>query len=351
MDVLQAARFQGQRTECHVLETAFVPTAGVSCIHTASEVDLDTLTSTRGRQHTTYPPPAQSQKLGTLVCLFQNERSTHKSGLNDELPFPNGKAALQLFKSLDLPMSYFRVAHSSVAVAHAAVTLGQRNRPRRFEFITKCISKFADWAFALSHDAASGTTSVFWGVGRAAGPEALLLDLLSKKRLSHHPMLVPCIMFSHMFELAMQRRAETKRKLKRLEHDVSWLSTTGVSKNHPKDGRGDDDFQQITDSEQIESLSETLNACRSEQASREGRYHSWQSYYDCLEKGFGYWQSIISDQDNEFLTDAHTELSSCAALTWAQMQSLKARDVDEVTRVSEISEMVRAPGPARNARR
>ena len=90
----------------------------------------------------------------------------------------------------------------------------------------------------------------------------------------------------------------------------------------------------------MESLSEIVNDCRNEQGSREGRYHSWQTYYNSLERGFEYWESIESSGDDKLFREAHTELMSWAAVTWAQLQSLKARDMDEVTRVTEASDMV-----------
>lgn len=340
LDVLQVARFEGQRTECHVLETACEPTSGVVCTHIESDLDLETLASTRGRRHATAEPSTQSLELGTLVCLLQDERCAHKPDRSDKLPFPSGEAAQRVFESFGLPMAYFRVVHATVAVAHAAAIPGRKGLPEKFEFVANCISWHADWGFALSHLAASNTTSIFWSLGSSADPEFLMDDLLSKKHLSHHPMLVPCIMFSHMFELAVERRADIKRKLARLEGNVWWLSTNGVSKSDQRNDDRETDYQSITDSEHIESLSETLNACRSEQGSREGRYHSWESYYRCLEEGFAYWERINSTQENQQSIDAHIELQSFAELTWAQMQSLKARDVDEVTRVSEASEMV-----------
>lgn len=179
-EVLQAAKFRAQRTSCHVLETTFEPTSGLDTKYTESELDIDALTNTCGQQHNSHrsdigtAPPSQFNIIGTLVCLLQNERCLHRSGKRDKLPFQSSKAARQGFQAFNLPTSYFRVVCAAVAVAYATIVRGDGHVPCRLEFVANCISKQADWGFALSHEATSNTTSVFWSLGWAARPELLL---------------------------------------------------------------------------------------------------------------------------------------------------------------------------------
>lgn len=335
---LRDATFCGTDTEFYATATRkHVPSERERC-------SPDTLVHCLRRHLTvdsprTGPPGMVDEKrhTTTLRYIFQNRRAHHVSGRPDPLPFKDGHTAEQVFELLSLPYSYFQIANGSLTVAEAAVHLDASGLPQTLDMIVHCISKGGDWALALSHDAAAGTTSAFCSVESCLGSADLLASVEALRGLSTHPMLIPCVMFAYILRNAVARRHAIKARLRVLERDIGLLSESLLRAAHD----GHQEPHTLADSAvHIARLSDNLNSCRAEQGSREGRYHFWRSYHAALQKGFEYYGQILARDSRLYESESHARLLRWANLNWAQLQSLRTRDMDHVVKVNEASDMV-----------
>ena len=237
-----------------------------------------------------------------------------------------------IFRSLHLPSSYFHIADGSAGVAHSYTSLDDSERPASFEFVTHCLTKQGDFAVALSHQVATGATSVYWSLDDRISSETLTQDMLSLQQYAFHPIFVPCLMLSEILRMALKRRQSIKERLSRLEAAVADMSV----RRKPSGFDGNDQ-----DSAGYDHLFELLLGCRKDQDSKEGRYDFWQSYYQAIDNGLRYYDRILASSRNDIRREAHTEIRHWAVLTWQRFESLRARDRDHVGRVENVSIMVR----------
>lgn len=190
---------------------------------------------------------------------------------------------------------------------------------------------------ALSHSPTSRCTSVFWSVDERIDSDLLLAEVGAFQDFAFHPMLVPCVMFAATLEIGIKRRHSIKQKLRVLESGTHRLIQQGAQSSI-NDHRGYGRLHEASAS--IETLFELLGSCRREQASREGRYHFWSSYHDVLVEGFKYAEQALTYVPPDLFIKAHLGLQQWTAITWRKFESLKARDVDHVARVDNVSDMV-----------
>ena len=260
----------------------------------------------------------------------------HVSGRPDSLPFKNLRAVRNVFKSLDLPLSYFQIADGSLTTAQSYTIYDQVGQPVSYELIAHCLTKQGNWAMALSHNASSWLTSVFWAVDDRVDSKMLTEHLYAFQECAFHPVLIPCIMFAAAFQMTLQRRHSIKDKLQRLESAIKRIDgrTTASTNSYSHQ------YQDEEAARELEHLFELLHSCRSEQASRKGRYDFWQSYYGAIEEGMKYAETILAVSPSEERFKAHSDLRRWTTMTWQRVKSLEARDKDHVNRVDNASYLV-----------
>ena len=250
------------------------------------------------------------------------------------MPFQNAATMRKLFTDLKLPSSYFHIADGSSGVAHSHSTLTRSGQPESFEFVTHCLTKQGDLAIALSHRVATGAVAVYWSLDDRIDSQALVTDMLSLQQYAFHPVFVPCLMLSEIRRMAVKRRQSIKERLSKLETALAALSC------HQKQTEPESGDQEGVE---FDRLFELLISCRRDQASREGRYDFWQSYYQGIDNGLQYYEKVSAQEQgeaNELRRQAHTEIRHWAELTWQRFESLRARDRDHVARVEDASIMV-----------
>jgi hypothetical protein len=244
-----------------------------------------------------------------------------------------------IFQRLELPVAYLQIADGSLSMVQSAIAYDKQGRARQFEFIAHCITKQGDWAMALSHRRVSKDTSVYWSVDHDTNSTLLLEEMHECLELCFHPLLLPCIMFATTVQKSQERRSAIKAKLQIIEQGAYTFSRDPTF-------TADADFwsNQYDSRFKLEHLFELLQSVRREQASREGRYQLWDSYHSALLEGLEYCDQVFSDSDSDRILSAHQELKQWIGLLWKKFESLKARDMDHVQRIKNLSKIVgRAP--------
>jgi hypothetical protein len=264
-----------------------------------------------------------------LNCIFQSTRPPHISGQHDYLPFANQSEMQGVFETLRLPPSYFQIASGTAGSAQSH-TFSKHAKVGRHEFIAHCLSKQGDWAIALSHDAKSCVTSVFWSVDDKIDSESLLNDFREFQKYASHPMLIPCIMFAANLRMSEQRRHNIKRTLQELEGDITRISQKEAA-SHDHDSQTPD---------HLEIYFQMLHSCRKDQSSRKGRFGFWQGFVAAVNEGFDYVERMLADSPDPDLHEAHEELKRWISINGKKLDSLMARDEDHVHRVDNVSHMV-----------
>lgn len=306
----------------------------------ASSTRHDVLTSESWTQQPPDEPIFQKDmrtRLGCLRCVFQRSRHQHVSGRPDILPFKDASSARHIFQTLAMPSVYFQIADGVPALVHANITSTDNHQPAGFQLVAHCVTKYGDWAMALSHNPTMRNTAVFWSVDKCIDSELLMADLKSLQDHAFHPMLLPCIMFAAMLRSGVERRLSIKEKLKTLEDNVRVMNRTASQLAHTELEVYPSSPLQLPG---IEALFELLSTCRREQASREGRYEFWRSYHTALEDGFAYANEAMTYVPHAVFHKTHSELKQWTALSWCRFESLKARDIDHMARVDNVSDMV-----------
>jgi len=251
----------------------------------------------------------------------------------------NSSTARKLFAGLNLPMIYFQCADGTPTVVHSHTEPCTDEQPAKFELVVHYLSKQGDWDIALRHDARSRSTTVFWALDSRSDVDGLLEDLKSFQNYSFHPMVIPCIMFSSTFAGGLKRRHSIKQKMALLEEKVRTIHRRASQWND-----GDAAFHAsqlwLEQPEDVEVLSELLHACRREVTSREGQYESWRDLHASIQEGFAYTARVMADMPHTTFLKAHSELQQWFNLTWRRLESLRARDMDHVTRIDNVAVMV-----------
>lgn len=188
---------------------------------------------------------------------------------------------------------------------------------------------------ALSHRSDTLTTSVFLSVDRRVRSDLLTEDLKLLSDHSIHPMLLPCIVFSATFRMAVVRRNLIKGKVSRLEKALARITSRRTPKSDAFSLENSED-----EDEDISHLFELLQGCRNDQASRKGRTDFWKSYNYAIDEGFRYIDKLPALSYNEQLFKAHKELQHWKILIWQRLQSINERDKDHANRVDNLSHMV-----------
>lgn len=268
----------------------------------------------------TYGRPRIFQSDDTLRCVFQRTRPPHRSTLPDLLPFASADAARSMFADLGLPASYFQIADGAPAAVSSHIGRGNNDQAVHFEFIAHCISYQGDWSFAVSHHAATMSTSVFWSVDDKVDSRALVDDLRDLQTHACHPMLIPSIMLSAVFQMAIQRLHSLKSRFSKLEDAISSLRYSTLP---------------VEDPPALDYLFELLESCRKDQTSRKGRYEYWESFHAAIEAGLAYY-SALPDHDKRI----HSEVKQWVRMIWRRLESVKARDKDHVLRVDNVSALL-----------
>ncbi|EMC99208.1 hypothetical protein BAUCODRAFT_31545 [Baudoinia panamericana UAMH 10762] len=333
----QEGRFESVPCTYHSIETF---EHGQACYQICTEepekVGRSSLAATFSERLPTRPPgphvvaTSSPARTGLFRCLFQGSRPEHVSGRSDSLPFRDKHSLQSFFRDFDLPLSYLQIADGSLGVAHAQTTTDGSKRTTKYTFIAHCTFKRGDWAMALSHDRTRKCTSLFWSVDNRVNVRSITQNLEHLKEFAFHPVLAPCIMFNELLRVALERRRAIKKKIAILEETVGRLtmSTSPWSHNRTVSTSGLQD---------IEHLIKLLNSCRSEQISREGRYHLWTSVHNAIQVGFAYAEKALDHVPQPVFLKAHCELQDWTALSWRRLESLIARDVDHVSRVDNVS--------------
>lgn len=292
---------------------------------------------------------------GRFTCIFQRTRPHHVSGSPDKLPFKDADTLRHLFVGLHLPEAYLHIADGSPAVVQTMISHGHEdgddgadadadadvipdNAPVKCEFVAHCVSKQGDWALALTHDRRSRHVSAFWSVDGRIDSSRLLGELRSLQDHAFHPMLLPCIMFAETLRASVARRNAIKTRLKRLEDAILKLHRR-ASRLHDQDAEAYGWWAELP--AEIDLLFDLLHACKKEQASREGRYEFWRSFHSAIQHGLDYAQDAMKALPRREFARVHSELRQWSALVWQKLESLKARDKDHVSRVADVSDMVR----------
>ena len=290
-----------------------------------------------------------------MSCVFQRTRPAHTSTEADILPFRSKDALNHVFDGLRLPSSYFQVADGSPTTCHHHI-LVEKDIPRRYEFVGHWVTKTGDWSLALAHHAETMETSVFWSMNEKMESGALLGDLLANKNNAFHPMLIPCIMFAHVFEMSLDRRNKIKDELKNLESAVSDTNTfvlgrtptrraTGLQDvvTHDQERQADVPLRERPMPElevEIARRFQTLNKCRQFQETQQGRRQLWTSFNKAIEAGLEYMENVLTDPNNpsgERHRAACDDLQHWRRITWNKMENLIARDEDHVRRIESIA--------------
>ena len=282
-------------------------------------------------------PATRTDRLGSLRCVYHRCRPEHVSGEPDKLPFRDAIAVQNIFTSLDLPSTYLQVAEGSLSLVQSMVSYDRYGNVAKYEFIAHCLTKQGNWAMALSHRRSTRNTSVFWSVDHRMNSNHLLNNLQQFQEFGFHPLLVPCIMFAETLRISMERRLSIKEKLRVLEneiHSVNRQASVGHS------GDLSSSIGSFVHPQSLERIFELLNSCRAEQASREGRYELWRSYHQAITEGLEYSEKAFADLQQEKFLAAHLELKQWTTLLWRKFESLKARDMDHVERINNISDIV-----------
>lgn len=141
-------------------------------------------------------------------------------------------------------------------------------------------------------------------------------------------------MFFQILELAVERRKVLKHKLHELENTMREVNTRmawvtkldGRQHTSPRDHDSDN-----------QKLFALLQSCREAQASRDGRYHFWATYHAALKDGLVF--VAKGGLDGE-LAIADASLRRWSEIIWTKLESLQARDKDQIERVNIASDMV-----------
>lgn len=335
-------RFEARKSEYHFIESIQDAVARHD-VHYDSDNNIGSslphlFTQWRLRPQDTPLSSAQEPiTFGCLKCVFQGSRPQHVSGRPDILPFRDAEALRHVFTSLQLPTAYLQIADGSPALAKSHITYNHERLPCMYEIVVHCVAKQGDWAMALSHKPATKCSSLFWSVDKPIDSELLLEDLTLFREYAFHPMLTPCIMFAATLRAGVERRHSIKKKLGILEDAIRTINLRGpqaADRHYHKTPYPSKPLPSI------ESLFELLNSCRGEQASREGRYEFWRSYHEAINEGFEYAEQALTYVPQETFSKAQSELKQWNSLVWRKLESLRARDIDHITRVNNISDRV-----------
>lgn len=277
---------------------------------------------------------SSAHELSLLKLVFQPHRPQHVSGRSDKLPFRNRNALQRTFNVLHLPYSYLHVADGFPTLVQCDFCLDDNGKPLRCNFIVHCVQKQGDWALALSHDTKSMRTTAFWSVEGSKGiiqADRLVDTLKTLRKFSIHPMLIPCIMFNETLRLGIKRRNDTKMKINAIEARLRALEAADLAaaQTEPHDDRTN-----------LASLFQILLECRREQQSSEGRYELWKSFRTALAEGMDYFELTIPQIHHGPSAQAHADLKLWASMISLRLESLKACDIDHISRIDNVSDMV-----------
>jgi hypothetical protein len=244
-------------------------------------------------------------------------------------------------------MVYFQCADGSPTFIHAHASSGEGadKQASHFDLVVHCLSRQGDWDLALRYNAEQKTTAAFWSLDHRIDTDLLLEDLQAMQDLSLHPMLLPCIMLAAAFRSGLGRRNSIKEKLVVLEDRVRLIHRRASQANVSRT-----DFHAsrlwLEKPQDVEALYDLLHMCRGEQSSREGQYEFWRSLYESIKEGFVYAETITEDRRAEKFRKAHDELRQWSGLTWRKLESLRARDMDHITRIDNASLLASVLQPA-----